>query len=91
MMHPVIQSREHTISYVFAANSLATDVMVVGSVVIQLKDGSEVTADFNSRLVLADDGKRLKFVQSWADPTAMLEAFKKAGAALAASGKDAQA
>ena len=90
MMHPVIQSREHTISHVFAANSPATDVMVLGSVVIQLKDGSEVTGEFNSRLVLADDGKRLKLAHSWADPTAMLEAFKKAAAALAASDKNAQ-
>ncbi|KAJ3039399.1 hypothetical protein HDV00_012275 [Rhizophlyctis rosea] len=81
-MSPVIQSRQHEVVQVFASNSPATDVLVLGSLTIQLNDGSEVKTEFNARMVLDESGKRVKLVVVWSDPTLMIEAFKRAAANL---------
>jgi hypothetical protein len=65
------------------ADTPATDVVVLGSFGISLVDGNHVKFDFTARFVvergdLAKGEARLRSVQFWTDPTAMLKATKAA-------------
>ena len=68
-------------------NSPATDLVVLGSFEIGLKDGNSVDLDFTARFNLAsnegEEGK-LQYVEVWTDGSATKVALEKAGQTLAA-------
>lgn len=77
---PLIVSRAHNLAKVFASNSPATDVLVLGTFTIELKDGSRTRFDFTARFVASSSTSdaKLRMVQVWTDPTAMKAAFERA-------------
>ena len=83
--NPLVVSRSHQIVHVYAGNSPASDLVILGNFEINLKDGSAVKLDFTARFVLAteqeDEGK-VKFVEFWTDGSAMREAIEKANQTL---------
>jgi hypothetical protein len=84
-MRPTLVSRGHKLVRIYAANSPATDLLVSGSFNIALTDGNSVELDFTARFLVAseeDEEGKLKYVEVWTDPAEMIEAFKKAQAAL---------
>lgn len=88
--HPAIASRSHQFSRIYAANSPATDLVVLGSFTIGLKGGNSVTLDFTARFVVAagqgGEEDKFQYVQVWTDPTEMKAAFRKAEETLAKKG-----
>lgn len=90
--HPAIASRSHRLFRVYAANSPATELVVLGRFEIWLKDGTGVGLDFTARFVVADTANpeqgieeenskrevRFSYVQAWTDPTEMIKAFQRA-------------
>jgi hypothetical protein len=68
---------------VFASDSPATDLMVLGIFTIQLSDGSSTKMDFTARFVINELGPdtKLQSVQVWTDPTTMNAAFERAATA----------
>jgi hypothetical protein len=72
------------LKHVFANNSPATDLVVLGNFTIGLKDDSKTTFDFTARFIVEiskpDNGPRFRFVRVWTDPTEMKAAFEKAAA-----------
>ena len=85
--HPATASHSHELVRIYATNSPASDLLVLGSFRIGLKDGNHVDLDFTARFVTnAGQGEeeRLQFVQVWTDPTDMIKAYEKASETLAA-------
>jgi len=81
-------SRSHNLFQVFAADSPARDLVVLGNFDIALKDGNNVRFDFTARfIVVPGEGEQqaaFRLAQVWTDPTDMIAAFKKATETLAA-------
>ncbi|KAL9624461.1 MAG: hypothetical protein Q9160_001424 [Pyrenula sp. 1 TL-2023] len=91
--HPATASRAHHLFHISAANSPATDVVVLGKFDIGLKDGNSVDFDFTARFVVAvgahdEEEHKLQYVQVWTDPTKMIAAFRKAEETLGQEGME---
>jgi len=86
-IHPEIVSRSHKLIKVWASDSPATDLSVLGVMKLNLVDGNNVEFDFNARFVVENDrdgeDRRLSFVQVWTDPTKSKAAIGKAKESLA--------
>lgn len=72
--------RRHTIKRVYAHDADGTDLMILAVNTTGLKDGQSVTGDFTARIIvdqesLSREQPRLKYVQVWADPTALRKAM----------------
>jgi hypothetical protein len=88
---PVIESRSHELFRVYAADSPATDLVVLGRFEIRLKDGNTVHLDFTARFIVAQaasEGEaKLQLVRVWTEDTGMKAAIEKATATLTAANK----
>jgi hypothetical protein len=84
--NPIITYRKHHFNQIYAANSPATDLVVLGNFEIGLKDGNSVYLEFTARLVIAEGEQKLRSVEVWTDGQATKAAFEKATKALAAKG-----
>jgi hypothetical protein len=89
---PLIASRAHEFTQIFAANSPATDLVILGKFLIGYKDGNSVEVDFTARFILAtgEDEGRLKHVEVWTDSTASRAALEKAKETLGAAENSSQ-
>jgi hypothetical protein len=83
---PIVASRAHQLVRIYAANSPATDLMVLGNFKIALKDGNSVEFDFTARFIISERGTggKFQYVEVWTDGTAMQEAVENARQTLAA-------
>jgi hypothetical protein len=81
-MKSLIASRAYELFHVYAANSPATDLAVVGRFTIGLEDGNHVDLDFTARFVVvlddSDADTKFQSVQVWTDPTEMKAAYGRA-------------
>lgn len=85
-LSPIIKYRKHFLNGVYATNSPATDLVVLGRFEIGYKDGSVLELDFTARFVLTDykgDEVKVKHAEFWSDGGETKEAFEKASKALA--------
>jgi hypothetical protein len=85
---PLVTSRAHQLFRVYAADSPATDIVVLGKFIISLKDSNIVHLDFTARIITtnstSDEEPRFQSLQVWTDPTDMTAAMSKAKASFAA-------
>lgn len=86
-MSPIVAHRKYHFTQIYASNSPATDLAVLGKFEISFKDGSSIDLDFTARFIVAEEG-RLKSVEVFTDGGATKAAYEKATKALAAKEKE---
>jgi hypothetical protein len=80
-MSPVVAYRKHYFTQIYAANSPASDIAVLGKFELGFKDGSSFDLEFTARFVVAEEG-RLRSVEVFTDGGATKAAYEKATKAL---------
>jgi hypothetical protein len=85
-MSPVVAHRKYQFTQIYATNSPATDLAILGKFVIGFKDGSSIDLDFTARFIVAEEG-RLRSVEVFTDGGATKAAYEEATKALAAKGE----
>jgi hypothetical protein len=80
----LIAFRNHTIHRVYASNSPATDIVLLGHLRLKLADETSVEGEFVARMVLDEKEQkkgeeRLALVKIWSDPSPFVNAFKRVG------------
>jgi hypothetical protein len=77
----VITTRHHEIQRVYVNDVAGRDLMLIGAVHMDLKNGKSIQGEFTARLVVHEsyvgtENSRLAFSQVWADTAPFLAAMK---------------
>ncbi|KAI9735354.1 MAG: hypothetical protein M1818_006549 [Claussenomyces sp. TS43310] len=75
----VVERRFHEIIKVFSAKDDASDLLMIGNAVLNLKNGKEVKGDFIAHMVLdkvATPDVRISYFQVWGDTGPMIRAMQ---------------
>lgn len=77
-MSPIVAYRKHHFTKIYANNSPATDLAVLGRFEIGFKTGSVLDLEFTARFVVDVDEGRLKSVEVFSDGGQSKKAYEEA-------------